>query len=114
VDVNVRKVLYQHRQRTDVVVVGVRDEGMIDVPAGVLMNQIELRQAIDAFFFGIGSGIEDKARPADFQKQTACANIIGIAEGNKNHGYATNGFSGLLRSCHWLRGQLRLWRIIDP
>jgi hypothetical protein len=68
-----------------VVVVGVRDEGVIDVAIAVVVDDVEDRQRPAAFPARIDAGIEDHAGAVDLKIVTAGCDVVGFAERDKVH-----------------------------
>ena len=84
-DAHMREMLDQHGQRTDVVVVRMRNQRMVHVPVGPLVDRGEIRQRVRPFFVGVGPRVDEEARIADQRKVTAGADGFCFPKRNKLH-----------------------------
>ena len=71
VDEDVGELLDEDGERAEVVVVGVRDEGVVDVPIGPLVDETEGGEAVGAVFLGVHAGVEDEAGLAELEEVAA-------------------------------------------
>jgi len=82
---HVRKLAQQDRQRPDVVVMRVRDDGVIDVPVRVAVDQLEARQALGSFLVRIDPHVEHESRPVQLHEIAVGPDRLGITQRDEDH-----------------------------
>jgi desulfoferrodoxin (superoxide reductase-like protein) len=81
----VGKAAHQDRQAAHVVVVGVRDERVVDVAVGPVPHPVEPRERVGAVALRVGARVEGDAAAVEVEKVAACADAVGVSESEKFH-----------------------------
>jgi hypothetical protein len=85
VNEHVREVADQDGQRAKVIVMGVRDDRMIDVSIGMPMELIEIGYSVGSVILRVSTYVKHDTGAFDLQKMTAGTDGLTAAERKKFH-----------------------------